>query len=158
MELRGSKFSIYVTKYTAQIPNKVGVFGFYKENKIITSQDYIEFAIRWARLYLTKIKGSILEEVDKTLLTDRLTQITEKIKEFSRIRFHLTSIETSISSNIESIRTILDDIKAQIISLISDIETEIGKKVEEKEDSYETPTFETNHNYIDLSSDDEIPF
>ncbi|NOZ47180.1 MAG: hypothetical protein GXO79_10430 [Chlorobi bacterium] len=127
MQLRGTKFSIFVSKNESQLPNFINAFGFYENNKIITSSDYLEFALRWARLYLTKIEGSIIEGVNKSAILDKSKRIIEKINEFSKIKSKLTNIENTITTNVTSIKSILDEIKNEINDLINEIDAELEK-------------------------------
>ncbi|MFH1049429.1 MAG: hypothetical protein V1779_00700 [bacterium] len=127
MKLRGVEFSIFVTKSESQLPKFINAFGFYDNNKIITSIDYLEFALRWARSYMTKVKGQIIEGVNKSAILEKAGKIIDKINEFSKIKTKLTNIEATVNTNVSSIRTILEEIKNEIHVLINDINAELEK-------------------------------
>uniref|UniRef100_UPI0035B1972C hypothetical protein n=1 Tax=Flavobacterium sp. TaxID=239 RepID=UPI0035B1972C len=68
MERRGKKFSILTFKYENQLPKSVDLMGFYESNKILTSKEYLKFAIQWARIFLNKNEDKLAEGINENLL------------------------------------------------------------------------------------------
>lgn len=125
MTSRGCSFGILVKKHDSQTPKQAGIFGFYHDNKIITSLTYLEFAIRWARIFLTKAENKNVVGINQTLVLQRVNDVMSKLKEFSNIKTNLSKIRNATITNSDSITLVLDTIKSDIENYLQEIELEI---------------------------------
>ncbi|MBM2814846.1 MAG: hypothetical protein HW421_1608 [Ignavibacteria bacterium] len=127
---RNAIFAIYVTKSENQLQDQVGIFGFRDDNKIFTTIEYLEYAIIWTRLFLTKINQSNIEGINKDFVNEYLNQIINKIKEFTNIKTKLKKIQNTVEENIKDIQDNLDNIKTDIDNYIKQIVTELTENDE----------------------------
>lgn len=125
MKSRSSTFSILIFKHAEQVPRQTGVFNFYEDDKVITSRDYLKFAIQWSRIYLNKAENKLAEGVNETLVLQRITDIQSRFKEISQVKNKMTQMQNSVNTNSESVRVILDRLKDDVFVYLNDIENEI---------------------------------
>lgn len=128
METREASFSILVAKHIDNLPKQVGCFNMFDGNKIFVTVDFLEFAIRFARMYLLQVSGEVIEGVDKTAIVNSLETIRAKFKEITAIKTKLSKLKNStnetldtVTSNLESI---VNGISDELKSIESEIETE----------------------------------
>lgn len=126
MKLRGVEFAVLIFKKETQLPKQVGSFGFYNNNKLITSFNNLDIALRWTRIYLTKVENNIVDGVNKAQIVEKLKGIQSKLKEITSAKSKLTLIQNAVSTNTEGIRTILDSLKTEIEVYVNGIEAELN--------------------------------
>jgi hypothetical protein len=125
MENRSADFGILLTKTADQLPNQVGVFNLY-ENKLFCSAEYLEFAIRWTRLYLAKIKSvEKIEGINKNVIEDKLKGITAELKNLVTVKKKLTSVTNFVSSENTAIAEVLTKMSQEINNHLEQLEEEI---------------------------------
>jgi hypothetical protein len=125
MENRSVDFGILLTKTADQLPNQVGVFNLY-ENKLFCSAEYLEFAIRWTRLYLAKIKSvEKIEGINKNVIEDKLKGITAELKNLVTVKKKLTSVTNFITSENTAIAEVLEKMRQEISNHLEQLEEEI---------------------------------
>ncbi len=127
MNNRGLDFSILVFKHTDQLPRQTGPFNFYEDNKILTSAEYLRFALQWARIYQNKAENKMVDGVNETLVLQRIEDILARFKDISNLKTKLTQMQSSVNSNSDSIRSILDSLKDDVFFYLNDIENEFIK-------------------------------
>lgn len=125
IENRECEFGILVTRHFDQLPNQVGEFNLYEGNKLFCSFDMLHFAIRWSRLYLTKIKSETVEGIDKTAILSALEKVKNQMKNFSAVKTKLTSMKKAVSNGSEEITSTIEQMKAEIENALVEIEEEI---------------------------------
>lgn len=157
MNLRGINFSILLKRNEEQLPKQTGVFGFYENNKILTSFNLLEFAIRWSRLFLTKVESKISDGIDQTLVSEKLNQVLSKLKEISNIKTKLTNIENTVKDNSIGIKSIIDSIKSEIESLINEIDREVNKSEPSSKELEKAPELMKIPTQLQTKSED-LPF
>jgi len=123
MEYRECNFGILCTKNLEQLPVQVGGFGLYEGNKLFCNADFLPLALRWAKLYLERIKRSEdVEGYDVELVKDKISEIKNLLKNFTNIKTKLTGIDKSVLSSTEEIRELLERVKDGINNSLEEIE------------------------------------
>lgn len=160
MKLRGVDYGIFIFKKESQLPKAVGSFGFYNNNKLVTSYSNLDIALRWTRIFLTKVENKYVEGVNKAEVLEKLKNIQTKLKEITTAKTKLTQIQTAVESNTESIRTILDNLKSDIEKYVSDIESEFNKTEESTDNNGTSGLFDIQELQFAATTDtrDELPF
>jgi hypothetical protein len=125
MTTRSCDFSILVTKNDEQLPKQVGLFNLYEGNKLFCSSQFIKFAIRWSRLYLTSVKGEVVEGVDIVKISNSLESIDKHMKDFVTIKKKLTALSNATSKSVDEIAALLSKTESNINDELDDIETEL---------------------------------
>jgi Asp-tRNA(Asn)/Glu-tRNA(Gln) amidotransferase C subunit len=125
MTTRSCDFAILVTKNDEQLPKQVGLFNLYEGNKLFCSSQFVKFAIRWSRLYLTSVKGESVEGLDITKISNSLEAIDKHMKDFVVIKKKLTALSNATSKSVDEIAALLSKAESNINSELDDIETEL---------------------------------
>jgi hypothetical protein len=125
MKNRKCSFSILVAKHTEQMQNQIGVFNFYDNNKLFTTEEFLPYAIRFARLYLSRVRSNVVDGVDSAKIMSLIQGTEVKLKEFTNIKKSLTQMQSSVSSTVEGVSSSLGKIKDSVSELFVAIEEEL---------------------------------
>jgi len=123
MNNREVDFSILVTKSQDQLQKQVGMLNLYDGNKLFVSADFVEFALRFARLYVTAVKTETAEGIDKGKFTQVLATINSQFTNFKSIKQKLTSMQTSVTTSVTAVGELLDGVKTQVEAQIEELES-----------------------------------
>ena len=134
MENRGAKYGIAVFRFVESLPSSVGWFKEYYGNHLICAlgtQKHEEFlapemlrvAYGWAKMRMLSGKeaGETIDVIP--VIRDKMQKIKDSLKNFSTIRTQCSNLEKATVK----IRNISDEIEGEITSQLSDMESEIGK-------------------------------
>lgn len=124
---RAVGFSILVHKNESQLSNQVDCMGFFEDNKVITSQEYLRFAIQWSRIFLSKAEDKMAEGVNETLVLQRISDITNKLKMVRSMKSTLSSMRNNVGSSCDKVSSSIDELKNEITEYLNDIENEFIK-------------------------------
>jgi len=124
---RAIGFSILVHKNESQLSNQVDCMGFFEDNKVITSKEYLRFAIQWARIFLSKAEDKMAEGVNETLVLQRISDITNKLKMVRSMKSTLSSMRNNVGSSCDKVSSSIDELKNEITEYLNDIENEFIK-------------------------------
>lgn len=127
MSDRAIGFSILVHKNESQLSNQVDCLGFFEDNKVITSIEYLRFAIQWARIFLSKAEDKMTEGVNETLVLQRVSDILNKLKMVKSMKSTLSTMRNNVGSSCEKVSTSIDELKNEITEYLNDIENEFIK-------------------------------
>ena len=124
---RAVSFSILVHKNESQLSNQVDCMGFFEDNKVITSQEYLRFAIQWSRIFLSKAEDKMAEGVNETLVLQRISDITSKLKMVRSMKSTLSSMRNNVGTSCDKVSNSIDELKNEITEYLNDIENEFIK-------------------------------
>jgi hypothetical protein len=114
MKTRSVDFSIVVTKENEQLPKSVRMFNLYEGNKLFCSATGLELALRFARLYLTQIKGSDSTEINTADILVEVEKIQNSLKNINTIKAKLTNMTKFVTSTTVNVAELLDDVSDSI--------------------------------------------
>ncbi len=126
MKTRSVDFSIVVTKDPAQLPKSVRLFNMYEGNKLFCYAGTVELALRFARLYLTQVKGSGENEINTADILIEVEKIQNSLKNIQTIKAKLTNMTKFVSTTNSGI----DDILNEVADAISFSAKNISRYVE----------------------------
>jgi hypothetical protein len=131
IENRAAEYSIFVAKSTEQLPNKIGCFNEYNQNQLVivasddgenVSRDYLEIAVKWARMRVAQRKGSLGDDVDAEEAKSNIESAERTLKSFSQIKSNCTSIEKET----EKIKGRADEMKRELEDSLDNISEAIS--------------------------------
>lgn len=125
MEARGCEFSILCTKRADQLPNTVGLFNLYEGNKLFCSFDMLFYAIRWARLYLTRMKSESVEGIDTKEILDIVETIRTILKNVTNVKSKLTVMRKAVNGTSDEVVDLVELMKGNIENALFQIEREL---------------------------------
>ena len=127
MTSRVLNFSILVHKSEAQLPRQVDCMGFYEDDKIITSTEYLRFALQWARIFIAKAEDKMADGINETLVLQRITDIMSKLKQVRSMKSTLSIMRKNVDNSCDKVATGIDEMKNDITIYLNDIENEFIK-------------------------------
>ena len=127
MANRGAQYGIFVSKKREALPNYVGSFNDYDDNKLVIAlgseledeiihDDLIRVAIGWARSKLKQQTGQG-SAIDTGKIRSKIQSVEEKMKNLTDVKTKCTGIENSTAS----IRSTVDTVQADIATDIKEI-------------------------------------
>jgi len=135
LENRAAKFGIFITKWIEALPNSVGCFNCYNNDRIVCGlgskddeiihQEILHVAYCWARTQLLK-KSTKAEKVDFDMIDSNLEEIRKQLTSFNNIRTQCRNIDNA-SKKIEQES---ENIKDEIQQCLKNIKGELEKEVE----------------------------
>lgn len=126
MTVRNAEFGILCTRLPDQLEKQVDGFNVYG-NVLFCTAEMLPLAMRWVRLYLTKVKGEEAKGADAQVIKGALAGIVGAMKNTATIKQKLTGIRNSITTDTQAISDLADELKANITKELDKIENEIGK-------------------------------
>lgn len=127
MEDRAIGFSILVHKDESQLSNQVDCMGFFEDNKIVTSTEYLRFAVQWARIFLSKAEDKMVSGVNETLVLQRISDILSKLKTVKSMKSKLSTMRNNVGSSCDAVSASIDELKNHVTEYLNDIENEFIK-------------------------------
>jgi hypothetical protein len=107
---RAAKFGILVAKWTDALPNSVGCFNCYDDNKIVCGlgnkndeilhEEILNVAYCWARTQVLR-KSSKAQKIDFEIVDENLKEIRSQLESLNGIRKQCSNID-SASDKIEA--------------------------------------------------------
>lgn len=131
IENRAAEYGIFVAKSTEQLPDKIGCFNEYNQNQLVivasddgenVSLDYLEIAIKWARMRVAQRNGSLGDEVDAEEAKSNIESAERTLNSFSQIKSNCTSIEKET----EKIKGRADEMKRELEENLDNISESIS--------------------------------
>jgi len=127
MKNRAAQFGIFVSKNREALPNYVGSFNDYDDNKLVIAlgseledeiihEDLIRVAISWARSKLKQQSGQG-SAIDTGKIRIKIQSVAEKMKNLTDVKTKCTGIENSTAS----IRSTVDTVQADIATDLKEI-------------------------------------
>jgi len=127
MQNRAAQFGIFVSKKREALPNYVGLFNEYDNNKLVIAlgseledeiihDDLIRVAIGWARSKLKQESGQG-SGIDTGKIRIKIQSVEEKMKNLTDVKTKCTGIENSTAS----IRSTVDTVQADIATDLKEI-------------------------------------
>jgi len=134
LENRTAKFGIFVTKWIEALPNSVGCFNCYNNDRIVCGlgskddeiihQEILHVAYCWARTQLLK-KTTKAEKVDFDMIDSNLEEIKKQLTSFNNIRTQCRNIDNAS----KKIAQESENIKGEIQQCLKNIKGELEKEV-----------------------------
>lgn len=132
---RAAKFGIFITKWIEALPNSVGCFNCYNNDRIVCGlgskddeiihQEILHVAYCWARTQLLK-KSTKAEKVDFDKIDSNLEEIKKQLTSFNNIRTQCRNIDNAS----KKIAQESDNIKDEIQQCLKNIKGELEKEAE----------------------------
>ena len=127
MQNRAAQFGIFVSKKREALPNYVGSFNEYDDNKLVIAlgseledeiihDDLIRIAIGWARSKLKQASGQG-SAIDTGKIRIKIDSVTEKMRDLSDVKTKCTSIVNST----KSIHNTIDKVEQAIAKDLEEI-------------------------------------
>ena len=127
MQNRAAQFGIFVSKKREALPNYVGIFNEYDDNKLVIAlgsefedeiihDDLIRVAIGWARSKLKQQSGQS-SKINTGKIRIKIQSVAEKMKNLTDVKTKCTGIENSTAS----IRSTVDTVQADIATDLKEI-------------------------------------
>ena len=127
MQNRAAQYGIFVSKKREALPNYVGIFNEYDDNKLVIAlgsefedeiihDDLIRVAIGWARSKLKQESGQG-STIDTGKIRIKIQSVEEKMKNLTDVKTKCTGIENSTAS----IRSTVDTVQADIATDLKEI-------------------------------------
>ena len=127
MQNRAAQYGIFVSKKREALPNYVGIFNEYDDNKLVIAlgseledeiihDDLIRVAIGWARSKLKQQSGQG-SAIDTGKIRIKIQSVAEKMKNLTDVKTKCTGIENSTAS----IRSTVDTVQADIATDLKEI-------------------------------------
>ena len=123
MKNRAAQYGIFISRKTEALPNMVGLFNEYENNKLVIAlgceledepihDDLIRIAVGWALTKLKNVSGQS-SSINIGEIRAKIQGVEEKLNSFTQIK----SKCTSISNDTEKIENIADEIKQEVSRL-----------------------------------------
>lgn len=123
MSTRNVQFSIIVTKHADQLPKQVGMLEVYNGNKLFTCIEHVEFALRYARLYIKLQRDTVkTDDIDVTEVKKHLDSIRLSFVEMKTMKQKLTTMKKTVSDTVEATSDSLDGMKRIIEATLLEVE------------------------------------
>ena len=127
MANRAAQFGIFISKKREALPNYVGIFNEYDDNKLVIAlgseledeiihDDLIRVAIGWARSKLKQQSGQS-SKINTGKIRIKIQSVAEKMKNLTDVKTKCTGIENSTAS----IRSTVDTVQADIATDLKEI-------------------------------------
>jgi len=124
---RGAQYGIFISKKREALPNYVGSFNEYDDNKLVIAlgseledeiihDDLIRIAIGWARSKLKQASGQG-SAIDTGKIRIKIDSVTEKMRDLSDVKTKCTSIVNST----KSIHNTIDKVEQAIAKDLEEI-------------------------------------
>mgnify|MGYP001199179519 CR=1 FL=1 len=124
---RGAQYGIFISKKREALPQYVGIFNEYDDNKLVIAlgseledeiihDDLIRVAIGWARSKLKQQSGQS-SAIDTGKIRIKIQSVEEKMKNLTDVKTKCTGIENSTAS----IRSTVDTVQADIATDLKEI-------------------------------------
>lgn len=114
MKTRDCSFSILVAKDESCLPKQVGNFNFYDDNKLFVTTDFLEHALRWTKLFVSKVQVEIVEGVDKSAIKTSLQAIQNHLKVFTTMKSKLTKLSSAVDTTTRDIETLIEVFQSNV--------------------------------------------
>ncbi|MCI0340047.1 MAG: DUF2130 domain-containing protein [Planctomycetales bacterium] len=108
--LRNASYAILVTRESAQLQAQVGAFAEYEEDKLFTSADLLEVAVKWARIRARLAARATAPGVDAAAVEVELERARSALKALIEAKKGCGAIETGVTA----IRGHLDDAQKRV--------------------------------------------
>jgi hypothetical protein len=135
LENRAAKFGIFVTKWIEALPNSVGCFNCYNNDRIVCGlgsrgdeiihQEILHVAYCWARTQLLK-KSPRAEKIDFEMIDSNLEEIRKQLTSFNNVKTQCRNIDNAS----KKITQECENIKDEIHQCLQNIKGELEKEVE----------------------------
>lgn len=126
MTVRNAEFGILCTRNADQLEKQVDGLNVYG-NVLFCQADMLPLALRWAKLYLTKLRGEAAKGADAQEIKAAIATIMTTMKGAATVKQKLTAIRGNISTETQAIADIVDEMKNAVSRDLAKIEAEIGK-------------------------------
>ncbi len=107
---RSASYGILVTREPGQLQVQVGTFAEYEENKLLTSADLLEVAVKWARVRTRFAARATTPGVDAAAVEVQLAKAESELKSLIEAKKGCGAIETAVGA----IRARLDDAQKRV--------------------------------------------
>lgn len=134
LENRAAKFGIFVTKWIEALPNSVGCFNCYNNDRIVCGlgskddeiihQEILHVAYCWARTQLLK-KSIKAEKVDFDMIDSNLEEIRKQLTSFNNIRTQCRNIDNASKKIAQESENIKDEIQQCLQNIKGELEKEV---------------------------------
>jgi len=135
LENRTAKFGIFITKWIEALPNSVGCFNCYNNDRIVCGlgskddeiihQEILHVAYCWARTQLLK-KSVKAEKVDFDKIDSNLEEIKKQLTSFNNIRTQCRNIDNASKKIAQESENIKDEIQQCLKNIKGELEKEAG--------------------------------
>jgi len=125
MQERDCRFGIIVAPDTDSLQKQIGCWGVY-DNCIVTSIDYLEISIKYAK-QLMQFQNASSKAMNPGAVKQKLLVIERKMKEITTLKTKLTKLSNGVADSVEDIQSILDTFRHDIEQLLQEIFTELNK-------------------------------
>lgn len=132
LQNRNAKYAIFVVKWIEALPNSVGCFNCYDDNKFVCGlgskndgtlhEEILHVAYCWARTNLLK-KSNNTQKIDFELVDSRLSDIKKQLDAFGKIQRQCTNINDAS----KKIWGLCEETKDEIQQGLADIYKELEK-------------------------------
>jgi len=134
LENRAAKFGIFITKWIEALPNSVGCFNCYNNDRIVCGlgskddeiihQEILHVAYCWARTQLLK-KSIKAEKVDFDIIDSNLEEIRKQLTSFNNIRTQCRNIDNASKKIAQESEKIKDEIQQCLQNIKGELEKEV---------------------------------
>lgn len=134
---RSAKFAIFVSKWVEALPNSVGCFNCYRDDKIVCGlgskgdqvlhKEILHTAYFWARTNLLK-KSKKVTEVNFSLIDNKLEELKNQFDSFNDIKRQCSNIEKAS----QKIKDSCDEIKERVSETLKEIAAELEKNPDQE--------------------------
>jgi hypothetical protein len=133
IENRDADYGIFVTECESYVPNKVGYFQEWDEEILVVAlchdeddeidPGFLRIAFNWAKIRTLQAHVDTGESVDPETIQAQVESVRDSIDRFSTVKTKCREIE----STAREIKTMLDEIREDVLSDLNTVTTELSK-------------------------------
>jgi len=124
LEQRSSQVGIIVVPDQEALQKQIGEWNYYEGNKIVTTLDYLEISIKFAK-YIIGSQTQASDQINLADVKSSLEFVQTKMKDISILKGKLTKLANGVTGSIHEIQEMLDTFKNDVNTKLEELSAQV---------------------------------